>query len=149
MAEFEFEPGETETLRHAPGWVDLLVVGVILLIEFAILAAASQEITAQPMRTDQATLAAVIVITLFAGAGLQFAILAMPPLIEITDRRIVRRRRLGWDDPETLRLDAVDEIRRKGWRLTISGGGRTLAFFCPPAFAPRIRAAIDRARAAA
>ena len=69
MAEFEFEPGETETLRHAPGWVDLLVVGVILLIEFAILAAASQEITAQPMRYDQATLAAVIVITLFAGAG--------------------------------------------------------------------------------
>jgi len=149
MTEFAFEPGETETLRHAPGWVDLLIVGVILLVEFAILAAASQEMTVQPMRYEQATLAAVIVVTLFAGAVLQFAILAIPPLIEITDRRIVRRRRLGWDDPETMRLDAVDEIRQQGWRLTTSGGGKTLSFFCPPAFAPRIRAAIDRARAAA
>ena len=142
MAEFEFEPGETETLRHAPGWVDLLVVGVILLIEFAILAAASQEMTAQPMRADQATLAGVIVATLFVGAVLQFAVLVMPPLVEITDRRIVRRRRLGWNDPETLRLDEVDEISQQGRQLTISGGGRSLSFFCPRPFAARIRRAV-------
>ncbi|MDH3228925.1 MAG: hypothetical protein OEN55_03930 [Alphaproteobacteria bacterium] len=146
MAEFEFEPGETETLRHAPGWVDLCIVAVILLIEFAILAAASQEMAAVPMRCEPRTLAAIIVITLFAGACLQFAVLVMPPLVEITDRRILRRRRLGWDDPETLPLGAIEQIRQQGRRLIIIGGGTTLAFFCPPAFAPRIRAAISGAK---
>jgi len=145
MADFELEPGETETLRHAPGWVDLIIVGVILLAEFAILAAASQEMKAEPMRFEQATLAAVIVGTLFVGAGLQFAVLAMPPLVEMTDRRIVLRRRLGWDEPEIMRLDAVETVRQVGWRVVVSGGGATLSFFCPPPFAPRIRRAIEGA----
>ncbi len=148
MAEFEYEPGETETLRHAPVWVDLCVVAVILLIEFAILAAASNEMAADPMRYEQRTLAIVIVTALFAGACLQFVILVMPPLVEITDRRILLRRRLGWDDPETLRLDDIEDIRQEGWRLVIiAGGAKTLAFFCPPAFAPRIRRAIASATA--
>lgn len=145
MTDFAFEPGETERLRHAPGWLDLGVVAVILLLEFAVLAAASQEMRAEPMRYEQSTLAAVIVGTLFVGAVLQFAILAIPPLIEVTDRRIVRRRRLGWDDPETLRLASVESVRQEGWLLLVSGGGRTLSFFCPPPFAPRIRRAIARA----
>ncbi len=149
MADFEYEPGETETLRHAPVWVDLCVVAAILLIEFAVVATASGEMTAEPMRYEQTTLAVVIVTALFAGACLQFVILVMPPLVEVTDRRIVLRRRLGWDDPETLRLDEVEDIRQQGWRLVVSGGGTTLGFFCPPAFARRIRAAIDRAKMAA
>lgn len=149
MADFAFEPGETELLRHAPGWVDVLIVAVILLVEFAILAATSQEFRAEPMRYDQDTLAGVIVITLFVGAVLQFAVLVMPPLVEITDRRILRRRRLGWDDPDTLPLDTVEEIQQQGWRLVIRGGGTTLEFFCPPPFAPRVRKAIDRAKAGA
>lgn len=145
MAEFEFEPGETETLRHAPGWFDLCVVAAILLIEFAVIAAASAELAAGPAPGAQRSLALVIVTALFGGACLQFVILVMPPLVEVTDRRIVLRRRLGWDDPETLRLDAVEEIRQEGRRLTVTGGGTTLSFFCPPAFAPRIRRAIQRA----
>jgi hypothetical protein len=145
MADFEYEPGETETLRHAPVWVDLCVVAAILLIEFAVIAAASGEMTAEPMRYEQRTLAIVIVTALFAGACLQFVVLVMPPLVAVTDRRILRRRRLGWDDPETLRLDAIDQIRQQGRRLEIAGGGVTLAFFCPPAFATRLRRAIDRA----
>jgi hypothetical protein len=145
MADFEFEPGETETLRHAPGWVDLCIVAAILLIEFAVVAAASGEMAAEPMRYEQRTLAIIIVTALFAGACLQFVILVMPPLVEITDRRIVLRRRLGWDDPEALRLDAVEEIRPQGWRLIVTGGGKTLGFFCPPILTPRIRAAINRA----
>ncbi len=146
MADFDLEPGETETLRHAPGWADALVVALILLVEFAILAAASREFEAQPMRYDQTTLAAIIVATLFIGAALQFAVLAMPPLVTLTDRRIVLRRRLGWDEPDMLRLDAIETVRREGWRLHIAGGGVTLAVFCPPLFAPRLRRAIVGAR---
>jgi hypothetical protein len=143
MADFELEPGETESLRHAPGWVDVVIVAVILLAEFAILAVASQEFRAEPMRYEQATLAVVIVITLFVGAGLQFAVLAMPPLVELTDRRIVLRRLLGWDEPDILRLNAVETVRQEGWRLTVAGGGRCLSFFCPPPFAPRLRRVIE------
>ena len=142
MADFEFEAGETETLRHAPGWVDLCVVAVILVIEFAVVAAASAEIAAEPAPAEQRNLALIIVTALFAGAGLQFVVLVMPPLLEVTDRRILLRRRLGWDDPETLRLDDIEDIRQEGWRLVIIAGGKTLAFFCPPAFAPRIRRAV-------
>ena len=143
MADFDLEPGETETLRHAPAWVDLIIVAVILLAEFAVLAAASEEMTAEPMRYEQATLAAAIVVTLFVGAGLQFAVLAMPPLVEVTDRRIALRRRLGWDDPEMMRLDAIETVRQEGWRLIVAGGGQRLSFFCPPLFAPRLRRAIE------
>jgi len=148
MADFEFEPGETETLRHAPGWFALGLFAAVLLAEFWVVAAASAEITARPGEQAQETLALVIVAALFAGAVLQFLVLVMPPLVEITDRRILRRRRLGWDDPDTLRLDAVEEIRRQGWRLIVSGGGTSLDFFCPPPFAPRIRKAIEQAMAA-
>ena len=88
------------------------------------------------------TIAIVIVTALFAGAILQFVILVMPPLVEVTDRRIVRRRRLGWEDPDTMRLDAIEDIRQQGWRLVITGGGRSLSVFCPPPFAPRLRRAI-------
>jgi len=140
--DFEIEPGESGRLRHAPGWVDACVVALILLIEFAIVATASDELAAEGMRYDQGTLAFVIVAALFIGGGLQFLVLIMPPMVEITDRRILRRRKLGWDDPETLRLDAVEEVRQRGWRLVVSGGGISLEFFCPPAFTPRIRAAL-------
>jgi len=146
MADLELEPGETETLRHAPGWVDLTIVAVIVLSELAVVVSAAQELTHRPDHDEQIVLAVVIVGTLFAGAALQFAILAMPPLIEITDRRIALRRRLGWDEPEIMRLDAVEAVRQLGWRLTVAGGGRTLSFFCPPPLAPRIRRAIEGAR---
>jgi hypothetical protein len=145
MADFKLELGETETLRHAPGWVDLLIVAVIVVVEVVIIAAASAELAAEPAPGEQRTLALVIVTALFAGAALQFAVLVMPPLIEVTDRRILRRRRLGWDDPETLRLDDIEEIRQQGRRLEITGGGKTLSFFCPPAFAPRFRRAVEGA----
>lgn len=141
-ADFEFEPGETVRLRHAPGWVDACIVALILLVEFAIVTAASGELAADGMRYDQGTLAFVIVAALFIGGGLQFLILIMPPAVEVTDRRILRRRRLGWDDPEVLRLESVEEVRRRGWRLAISGGGNSLEFFCPPALVPRIRDAL-------
>ena len=149
MADFEFEPGESERLRHAPGWFALCLVAVILLIELSVIALAAGQLAAEPPQQEQRTLALVIVSALFIGAALQFLVLVMPPLVEITDRRILRRRRLGWDDPETLRLDAVAEIRQQGRRLVVSGGGTTLDFFCPPPFAPRIRKAIDRAKAGA
>ncbi len=142
MIDFELEPGETETLRHAPGWVDAVAVAVILLVEFAILAGASREFDSEPMRFSQGTLAGIIVAALFVGAALQFAVLAMPPLVTVTDRRVVRRRRLGWDEPDMLRLEEVGEIRQEGWRLMIAGGGMTLAFLCPPPFAPRLRRVI-------
>jgi hypothetical protein len=147
MADFAYEAGETETLRHAPGWVDLCIVALILLIEFAVIAAASAELATEPAPAEQRTLALAIVTALFAGAGLQFAILVMPPLVEITDRRVLRRRRLGWDDPETLRLEDVAEIRQEGWRIVVTGGGKTISFFCPPVFAPRIRRAVESATA--
>lgn len=146
MADFDLEPGETETLRHAPGWADAVVVAVILLVEFAILAAASREFEAEPMRFSQGTLAGIIVAALFVGAALQFAVLAMPPLLTVTDRRIVLRRRLGWDEPDMLRLEDITEVRREGWRLVIADGGVTLSVFCPPTFAPRMRRAIAGAR---
>ena len=148
MADFEFEPGETERLRHAPGWVDVCVVALILLVEFTIILTASNELAAEAMRYEQGTLALVIVAALFIGGGLQFLVLIMPPMVEVTDLRILRRRRLGWDDPEALRLEAIEEISQRGWRLVVSGEGTSLEFFCPPAFAPRIRAAIGRSRAA-
>jgi len=140
--DFELEPGETGRLRHAPGWVDACVVGLILLVEFAIVAAASDELAVEGMRYDQGTLAFVIVAALFIGGGLQFLVLILPPMVEVTDRRILRRRKLGWDDPEILRLSAVEEIRQHGWWLAVSGKGTSLEFFCPPAFASRIRAAL-------
>ncbi|UCH73965.1 MAG: hypothetical protein JSU82_16870 [Rhodospirillales bacterium] len=143
MAEFELEPGETERLRHAPGWVDLLIVAAILLIELAIVLTAAQEIATRPTHDRQVTLAAIIVMALFVGAVLQFAVLAMPPLLQITDRRIALRRRLGWDEPETLRLEDIDAVRQQGWRMRIAGGGQTLSVFCPPPFAARIRRAIE------
>lgn len=148
MADFEFEPEEDTTLRHAPGWLGPCIAAIVLLAEFAVVAAASAEIVVEPARYQQGTLAMVIVATLFGGAVLQFLVLVMPPLVEVTDRRILLRRRLGLDDPDTLRLDAVDDIRQQGWRMAVSGGETSLEFFCPPAFAPRIRAAVERARKA-
>lgn len=149
MTDFETETEEPATLRHAPGWVDAILVAVILLTEFALLFWVSQELAAQPMRYDRGTLRAATVATLFVGAGLQFLVLAVPPLVEITGRRIQRRSRLGWDEPETLCLDAIERIDQQGWRLTVSGGGKHLSFLCLPPFAPRIRRALERSRSAA
>lgn len=143
--DFDFEPGETTRLRHAPGWVAFGIAGALLLAEFAVVAAASAEVAgAAAHRQD--TLALIVVATLFAGAVLQFLVLVLPPLVEITDRRILLRRKLGWDDPDMIPLDAIDTIRLEGWRMRVSGGGVTLDFPCPPPFAPRIRRAIENAK---
>ncbi len=142
--DFEFEPGETTRLRHAPGWVAFGIAGALLLAEFAVVAAASAEVAERSAARHPDTLALVVVATLFAGAALQFLVLVMPPLVEVTDRRVLLRRRLGWDDPDMIPLDAIDTVRREGWRMRVSGGGATLDFPCPPPFAPRIRRAIEQ-----
>jgi hypothetical protein len=140
-----FEPGETEVLRHFPVWVDLGLAAVILLAEFAVLSSASDRMAERPLADEQATLVLKIVAALFIGSMLQFVILILPPFVEITDRRILRRRRLGWDDPEELHLDEVESIQQYGWRMAVRGGDRNLEFFCPPFFAPRIYDAIAAA----
>lgn len=146
MAEFALEPDETRVFRHAPGWVDLAIVAAVLVAELAVVAAVSGEMKAEPMRYDSRSLALVFVLSLFAGAVLQFLVLVMPPLVEITGSRVLRRRRLGWDDPDMLWLDEIESVEQRGWRLVLQGGGESLGFFCPPTFAPRIHRAITEAR---
>lgn len=142
MADQQFEPGEIEVLRHFPVWVDLCLVAVILLAEFAVLSNASDRMAARPMADEQTMLVLAIVASLFLGSLLQFLILIMPPLVEITDRHIVRRRRLGWDEPCEIQLAAVRTVRQQGWRLVISDGETSIEFFCPPLFTHRIRTAM-------
>lgn len=142
MADHAFEPRETEVLRHFPVWLDLCLVASILLVEFTVLSAASDRMAARPLADEQTVLILKIVAALFIGSIFQFLILVLPPLVEITDRRILSRRRLGWDDPEELRLDEVEAVQQQGWRMVISGADRNLEFFCPPFFAHRIRKAI-------
>lgn len=142
MADSTFEQDETEILRHLPVWVDLGVVAMILLAEFAVLSNATDRMAARPLADEQVMLITIIVSSLFLGSLLQFLILIMPPMVEVTDRRILRRRRLGWDEPETMPLDAVMSVRQQGWRLAISDGETTMEVFCPPLFAARLRKAI-------
>lgn len=143
MAESTFEQDETEVLRHFPVWIDLGLVAIILLAEFTVLAHASEKMAARPMADEQVILIAAIVASLFLGSLLQFLILIMPPMVEITDRRILLRRRLGWDDPQAIWLDAVLSLRQQGWRLVVSDGESTLSFFCPPFFTRRIQKAMN------
>lgn len=143
LADATFEQDETEKLRHFPIWVDLAAVAVILLVEFAVLSTASERMAARPMADEQVILITIIVASLFLGSLLQFLILIMPPLVEVTDRRILRRRRLGWDEPETMALDAVVSVRQQGWRLVVSDGNNSMSFFCPPLFAQRLHKIIE------
>jgi hypothetical protein len=142
VADFTLEQDETEILRHFPIWVDLCLVATILLAEFSVLAEASDRMSSRPMADEQVILILVIVSSLFLGSLLQFLILIMPPMVEITDKRILQRRRLGWDDPDALLLDAVVSVRQQGWRLIVSDGITSLNFFCPPIFSQRIQSAM-------
>lgn len=142
LAETAFEQDETEVLRHFPVWIDLGLVAMILVAEFSVLADASERMAARPMADEQVILIATIVASLFLGSLLQFLILIMPPMVEVTDRRILRRRRLGWDEPETMPLHAVRSVHQQGWRLVVSDGENSMELPCPPLFAARLRKAI-------
>lgn len=139
MAIVKLESGEKVMLWHPPSWIFYCAFLFLFLATLTVLTWAA----ISPQVDDQAFVFLVIVVMsthfiLLCGLGL------FVNLARITNRRIIQPRLAPWKKNREIRLQEIKEYYRRGWRVVVTGGDGSLSIFCPPIFAPRVLAALNR-----
>ena len=138
MAIVKLEPGEKVVLWHPPRWV---FYGLFLLIPLATIE--TLIMVAESPRVDDQDYAFFAVVVMFTNFILLCGLGLIVNLARITNRRIIQPRLRLWKKNQEIRLEAVENFHRQGWRIVVTGGDQSLSIFCPPFFAPRILAILE------
>ena len=136
------ESGETVLYRHWPDWLLFCVLGFMVLTD--ILAFGALAVLAADGDIELDSLRIVGVILAFTAVTTIAVLYLVLRIAVVTDRRVFLRDGILWSNPKQMRHHEIEEVRRRGGSLVISGGGRTLVIPCPAFLAPPLLAVLGR-----
>ncbi len=139
----KLEPGERVVLRHWPTRLAYGLAGAIAALDTGLFLAVFWYVKQTDALGERELTVAILVAAVIVLAPVPLFVRSAR-LAVVTNRRILARNGIFWSKPKQIRLHEIEEVRLRGKRVDIRGGGQTMDFPCPRFLARSLIKALGR-----